>query len=413
MDKPKVENAPGLVWVALTNGWRAKWQARTDLVNRGYLPRVVNLWSGTELTEVSKMLISAKCRTLQDAMLVWGRGGVPVIGNFDGTLYSLVRCYKTDPDSRYHKIRFKSRVFYNTLCGILLRDHAALDVSEIKARNLLRMHEAWSADGKVPMGHAMISMLRTLCTFGSTILENDECTRIGVVLHKMRFKMAKPRVERLTAEQATAIRAAAHEMGTPMIALAQAFQFECMLRQKDVIGEWVPMDEPGLTDISNSDGEKWLRGLRWQEIDSNLILRHTTSKRLKDIQVNLNLAPMVMEELEKLSALPASGAVIIHQSTGYPYRAQQFRTDWRAAADKAGVPSLVQNMDSRAGAISEATDAGAELEHVRHAATHGDISMTQRYSRGSAEKIEEVQKARMAHRNKSGLSPQEDDDQIP
>jgi len=57
-------------------------------------------------------------------------------------------------------------------------------------------------------------------------------------------------------------------------------------------------------------------------------------------------------------------------------------------------------MDSRAGAISEATDAGADLEHVRHAATHSDIAMTQRYSRGSVEKVENVQRLRTKHRNK-------------
>jgi site-specific recombinase XerD len=59
-------------------------------------------------------------------------------------------------------------------------------------------------------------------------------------------------------------------------------------------------------------------------------------------------------------------------------------------------------MDSRAGAISEATDAGADLEHVRHAATHSDISMTQRYSRNSVEKVANVQHKRASHRNKSG-----------
>ena len=73
----------------------------------------------------------------------------------------------------------------------------------------------------------------------------------------------------------------------------------------------------------------------------------------------------------------------------------------REFIDKAGVPKNVKNMDSRAGGITEATDAGAELEHVRHAATHGDISMTQRYSRGSVEKVAEVMKRRTAHRNKT------------
>jgi site-specific recombinase XerD len=58
-------------------------------------------------------------------------------------------------------------------------------------------------------------------------------------------------------------------------------------------------------------------------------------------------------------------------------------------------------MDSRAGAISEATDAGADLEHVRHAATHSDIAMTQRYSRGSEDKIAGVQRLRAEHRSKA------------
>jgi hypothetical protein len=59
-------------------------------------------------------------------------------------------------------------------------------------------------------------------------------------------------------------------------------------------------------------------------------------------------------------------------------------------------------MDSRAGAITEATDAGATLEETRHAATHSDTKMTQRYSRGSSDKIAAVMKKRIEHRNKKG-----------
>lgn len=36
-----------------------------------------------------------------------------------------------------------------------------------------------------------------------------------------------------------------------------------------------------------------------------------------------------------------------------------------------------------------------------HAATHSDISMTQRYSRGSAEKVANVMKLRVEHRTKT------------
>ena len=61
-------------------------------------------------------------------------------------------------------------------------------------------------------------------------------------------------------------------------------------------------------------------------------------------------------------------------------------------------------MDSRAGAITEATDSGAELEDIRHAATHGDIAMTQKYSRGGEAKTAKVMRLRVAHRNKSGTN---------
>jgi hypothetical protein len=212
----------------------------------------------------------------------------------------------------------------------------------------------------------------------------------------------------LTAEQATAIRALAHKQGLHSIALAQAFQFELMLRQKDVIGEWVPISEAGHSETLYGN-EKWLRGLRWNEIDGNLVLRHMTSKRQKEIEVSLRNAPMVMEELAltygknfSRADLPGSGPIVIAERIDRPYHAAAFRRAWRKLADECEIPKSVKNMDSRAGAISEATDAGAELEHVRHAATHSDIGMTQKYSRGSTEKVAEVQLKRVAFRNKSG-----------
>ena len=69
----------------------------------------------------------------------------------------------------------------------------------------------------------------------------------------------------------------AHEESMSSVALAQAFQFDCQLRQKDVIGEWVPIDEAGVSDVIDGD-EKWLRGIRWEEIDLSMVLRHRASQ---------------------------------------------------------------------------------------------------------------------------------------
>jgi hypothetical protein len=274
-------------------------------------------------------------------------------------------------------------------------------VADINARVIKRWHEEWSDGGKVAMGHGLIGMMRTLMTFGATILEDAECRRVKELLRDMRFQMPKPRESAITAEQVIAVRAKAHEMGLHSVALAQAFQFDCTFRQKDVVGAWVPLSEPGLSLVTN-ETEKWVKGITWQEIDEHLILRHVTSKRQKKVEIDLKNAPMVMEELARLGERPASGPVIVSERTGRPYVGGQFRNAWRRVARKAGIPDNVYNMDTRAGAITEAFEAGADAEAVRKSATHSTSQMTAKYSRADAKAIANVMQLRAAGRNKSG-----------
>lgn len=402
---PKVTNAPGITWHKRKEGqWKAVWRARTDLIERGYRFKSIGIWVGTpdELDEANIFWIQTRANDLQTDMLAWGRGEVPrAPGVYDGTIEALAQSYRTDPDSPYHKKRYVTRKHYDKLIEKIVDTHGGEMIANVKGRTVLRWYEDWSAGGKIAMGHAVVGMLRTIINFGVTMLESDDCVRLSATLSKMRFSLPKPRSSVLTADMADAIRAKAHEMGFHSLALAQAFQFELMLRQKDVIGEWVPISEPGMSDVTFR-GEKWLRGLRWEEIDDNLILRHVTSKRGKPIEANLRNAPMVMEELAKIDDRPAAGPIVRIERTGLPWSVYYFRHAWRTVANAAGIPKEIRNMDSRAGAITEATDAGADLEHIRHAATHSDIKMTQRYSRGAADKSAGVMKLRVEHRNKKG-----------
>lgn len=341
------------------------------------------------------------------------------------TLKDLIDTYQTDPVSTYQKLRYHVRKNHENLLRRLSGQCGNRELSTIKARDFKAWHADWSKGEKFSIGHAFMAQLRTVFSFGATMLENEQCERLCMVLHRMKFPMAQPRTEYLTAAQAVAIRSTAKEwFGWYSMALAQALQFELILRQKDVIGEWVPENEPGESDVT-WQGEKWLRGLRWSEIDDNMVLRHVTSKKQKDIQIDLRNAPMLVEELEELfpgfvtvtgermddatgeviqektfhrDMLPTTGPIVICDVTGMPWYASEYRRKWRLVANQAGVPKEVRSMDSRAGAITEATQAGASIEHVKHAATHSDISQTQRYSRGSTDKIANVQAMRRQHR---------------
>jgi len=328
---------------------------------------------------------------------------------FDGSLRSLVHCYQTDEDSTYRTNRYHVRQNRDSMLRRIVAKHGNEPLSAIKARVLLTWHKDWTDGGKkLATGSSFIGQLRTLFSFGATLLEDPECERLCGVLHKMRFAGAKPKDVSLTAEDVIAIRAKAHEFGWGSIALAQAFQWDCTFRQRDAVGEFVPIAEPGMSDV-HLEGMKWLRGIRWEEIDENLILRHVTSKKQKLTTVDLRLAEMVLAELQiycdgvtvHRGLLPASGPIVLNEQTAFPWSANEFRRKWRILARACGIPDWKKNMGSRHGAIEEAIQAGAPIEFVRHAATHSDVSQTADYDRSQAESTAKVMKMRAESRRKA------------
>jgi hypothetical protein len=297
------------------------------------------------------------------------------------TLRRLIKLYRTDPLSRWHRLRYQVRRNHRNLLRQIVRRYGRVKLKKITARTLLKWHAEWLDGTKFSSAHAFIKKLRAVLGFGLTIIEDKHCARIRQVMSSLRFPGAPKRKQRITADQATAVRKAAHRRGWHSIALAQAFQFELMLRQKDVIGEWLPMEEEGEPHLIDGT-EKWLRGIRWEEIDEYLVLRHQTSKTGKPAVFDLNMAPMLMEEMKRFPQIPKNGPVIVCEYSGLPFASYEFRRKWRLCASDAGVPDEVFNMDSRAGAISEAFDAKADPDFIRTAATHSELATTQGYNRG-------------------------------
>jgi hypothetical protein len=295
-----------------------------------------------------------------------------------GTVAGLVHHYKTDGRSPYRRLRFKTRETYDSLIRRILTDCGEKQLAELKRHNIQELYDRWRGNGRLGMAHGLITMLRGLVHFGAGTLEDRECEIVSVVLHNMNFPTPKSRTEgkrseRLTAEHADAIRAKAHQMGRPSIALAQALQFGLRLGQKDVIGEWLPLSEPGDSDVI-SDGKKWLRGLRWEQIDSNFLLRRAAVDGGKGVEVDLRSSAMVMDELDKelarLNGRPTSGPVVLCEYGGLPWTSYEFRRWWRQVANAAGIPKTVKNMDSFAGSKKGSPPVARSSNGVAHDGYH-------------------------------------------
>lgn len=416
MDRPKIDNAPGLAWRPRADGWVATWVARADIVRKGFSPSTQRLLLLTVLpTDEQTNYIQSECSRLQDEMLGFGRGGATEPDQFNGLIQGIVDAYQTDPDSPYRAIRHKTRKNYDVHCKLIREQKGARAISAIKARDFKRWYEEWrwpqGKDGpdQAYMAHGSISMLRNLLGYGIAFELEDapegqisHCQRLKTILSEMQFEKGGARREQITHAQADLIIKEATRRGEISIALTQALQYELTVHQKDCIGEWVPVSEPGLSDITWSN-EKWLYGIRWEEITPDLILSHKMAKSRKGklLEFDLKLYPMVMSVLALIPEDRRTGPLVKCEKTGMPWAASTFAQHWRSIARAVGIPNKVWNMDSRAGGTTETLDAtDGNLEAARKQAGHTDIKTTQRYSRGDLKSNSKVAVLRVASRPK-------------
>jgi len=268
---------------------------------------------------------------------------------FDGTVDALIDEYLTHPESSYLQIGYTSRENYKFFLRPIQESFGGEQIKNLDAERIKKAHAVWSSNDRIAMAFGVVSALGRLATFGDTVLKDRDCRELRITLHDLDFPRPKVRDKKFTREMADLIRVAANRKGMASLALAQAFQFELGLSQKDVIGEWVPIEERGTSELT-FEGKKWVRGIRWNEIE-NWMLRRDGK------EFNLKWKPMVMEELASYkNDLPSSGPIIIYEATGRPYSAVQFRHLWRQTADECGIDKHIRNQDSRAAIKDEANE---------------------------------------------------------
>ncbi|TCR64648.1 hypothetical protein EV560_106113 [Bosea sp. BK604] len=379
------------------------WVAEKEDITKGFRPKTVRLRADFD-TEEGYLYIAEQCQRLQMQLRMW-RDGLRSTSarSAYGTVAWLCESFLLDEASPLRERRRDTQIFYERYIKIITQTFGKVDLGTVTGIKIRAWHKEWSVLGERG-AYACIQTLRRIVNYGCELAQKDgdPCLRLATVLSKMEFKAPKGRKKRVTHDLVMAFRPKAHEKGRASIALAVTLQFDLGLRQKDVIGEWVRAGDGSRDGIM--DGEwRWQIGLTWAHIDSDWILRKPTSKSNGNeiAEHDLKAYPESLVLLQMIPQDQRVGPVILDEGSGKPYRKAHFARTFRKIAKDASWPNDVWNMDSRAGAVSEAFEAGAEPADVMKAATHTQISTTMGYNRGGVVQSNRVAELRLAKRSKS------------
>ncbi|MCA3572319.1 MAG: tyrosine-type recombinase/integrase [Aestuariivirga sp.] len=402
--KSSTINAPGIKTRKNKDGTlRLYWVARGDLVRRGYMPETVRLHYDLG-NPLDHPLIEASCQRLQAEMLEWSSGRTRGPNSFNGTVKDLIRRYQVDPASPYQELKINSRRTYDEVMDKIERAFGARVLRNLTIADFRRWYDeakkpkSPGGPERITKAHNIMRMVRRLLAYG-VMAEIPECKRLHEVIAHARFKGAARNRNRLEFAHVRTFIDKAVEKGRLSLALATAIQFETAMRQKDVIGEWEPIQKSEPANGIVLNGRRWVRGLTWNDVSPDFEVRKQTTKTGAMVAVDLKLCPLVLEVLKHFKG-DRIGPLIIDEKMKRPYAPHAFSREWRAIAKAAGIPDYLKNMQARAGAITEAEDAGADLDEIRSAVGHANAAMTARYSRGAMGKQRSVQTKRVALRTR-------------
>jgi len=173
---------------------------------------------------------------------------------YDGTVRSLSQIYHTHRDSPFHEVKHNTRKSYTDSLKIIERDVGARLVARLTMLDVKRWYKNWRSPAKpggperIKRAHDAIAMFRSILRFGHA-LRFTECGVLDEELGKVRFERSGSRQEEMTYVHAAAFIRAALDLGQRGVipeerglymAIGIAAQFETLLRQKDIIGEWAP-----------------------------------------------------------------------------------------------------------------------------------------------------------------------------
>jgi hypothetical protein len=418
-------DAPGLEWRDRAGGKRVPiWVAAKKAVKAGYQPKTVKL-----AEDADPQSLAATCRRLQNEMRAWlgSTDRTKLVVKTDGTVAGLIRVYETSPASPINRpynpdsktptgVKFNSRDMYLQQNKNLYNTVGERVLVNITGEQLWQWYDHLiepayeGGPEQIARGKNAMGQFTRLVKFGVSV-GIEGCDKLAIILtggglgSPFRFPNPARRSEQLTHEQLLAFCAAAEKMwhngkGYMSLALGTILQFEGSVRQADIVGQWWPVSKSE-NGVLVRDGRQW-RGLTWGthlHPDTFELVKPTSkSKGKKTAMADYKTSPLAKEWLSKIPREQRIGPVVINEMTGVPYDRSAYSEKWRRVARAAGIPDSVQNRDARAGAITEADDAGVEAGRTTRAATHGSQAMNDSYKRENMENARHVLAKRVAAR---------------
>jgi hypothetical protein len=369
------QKAPGLVYRKRRNGAQAYyWIARKDAVDAGYQPKSVRLHH-----EIGDPLLAARCHVLQAEMLTWlSDAGKGRPAHYDGTFASLVRFYETHPDSPYFELKPRTQRVYSKTLELLMKHKGKRTVAAVDGSDVRRWYKELSETKSQSWAYFTVNVLKAVLSFGTT-KRFKECSLLRAELREAKFNGGTRRTQRITFAQVVAFRKAAHEMGLGWMALTLTLQF-LGLRRRDVIGEYI-RDETAVSGI-RSRNKVWRDGLTFDCIKDGVIRKMVSKTEFTSAVTAVHTIADYPDLVEELALIERRvGPIVINPRTGMPPTENQCRRAFRKIARKAGIPDDVWEMDARAGANSEAYEAGATEEEAMALLTHTERDTNRGYLR--------------------------------
>jgi integrase len=132
-------------------------------------------------------------------------------------------------------------------------------------------------------------------------------------------------------------------------------------------------------------------------------MKTSKSKYRAAANFDLTIYSLLYPLLEAVPHHERTGAIVKGEH-GYAVQERTYRKWFRPIAQAAGIPDDVWNMDSRAGAATEAEESGADHDAIKTLLTHSDKqeATTTRYKRRQDRARVVVQQLREASRKPGG-----------